>query len=548
MDYKALAKRTDNANYKEIFELIGESQPRAAKGVLDASPVEMSHSADVVEKIKGKLFAEVQTAHARDGSKTMTLAQAQSNAVLKLRKPLTELGVKDDFFNVYSGAGTGNDPSTYNAADVPMMMGPWDSTALYSSGGIPKVIVDKKVNGVYSAPSRFTAPDWERSELDELGQYMDAMGLHAQGKIGLQDSLIYGGDMVVPAFDFDNALTYELPFYALERMIKKDSLQYLWTVDRWNCVVIPRWNVSVQDYLTPDKFYVPIAGKGVHTSRAAVIKVQQLPYWAAIRQLGWNTSDMVGYTSSCLAYNMAVQAMGMMMQQSSLLYMHTPLDGLLLQNGPDDLEAFIQANNEQLRNWSIFNPKTLNTTAEIKMLDRTYAGFTELVMAQRQDIAARADLPESDIFSTQAKGFSDNTNEVTIKKAQIFKTIGDSISPAYKNITRAGVLSLFGPDSKQAKLSTPKLAFEQPIVQSNDEKMKSGAVFFGMLKDGFDMGMKPGIAMELAKQFAPELDIPASLMAQINAIEIPEEPVASSETSGNKKANARKKKGGGEDT
>ena len=533
MDFKSLAQRESNPNYKEIYELIGDAQPKAKKGVLDANPVRLSHSMGVIEKIKGKLYSEVKTHYARDNEKFMSLDEAKR-------------AVKDDFFNVFSGNGTANDPGSYNAASVPMMMGPWDSTALYASGGIPQTIIDKKVNGVYSAPSRFISKDWDRSDLDTLAQYADSLGLHEKGKIAFQDSLIYGGATLVPCFNFDTPLTYEIPFRQLEKMITKDSLSYFWSADRWNQVVVPTWNVSVQDYLNPERFYVPIAGLGVSTSRTAVIKAKQLPYWAAIRQLGWCTSDMIGYTVSSLAYNMAVQAINMMCQQSSLLYTHIPLDGMLLQNGPDDVQAFVAKNNEALRAWSIFNPKTFNSFGEVKLLDRQYGGFGDLVRMLRHDIAARADLPESDIVSTQAKGFSDNTNEVTIKKAEVFQILGDRIAPAFKNITRALVLSCFGPDSKQAKLPNPTLTFTHPIVQSNDEKMKSGAVFFGMMKDGFDMGMKPGIALQLAKQFAPELDIPADLQKEIEAIEIPKEEPAGDENSGNKQSNARKRKGGGD--
>lgn len=536
MDFKPLAKRETNPHYKAIFELIAEAQPSAKKGVLDSSPVEYSHTASQIDAIKGKLYSEVKTAYTRDGEKFMGLEEAKK-------------AVKDDFFNLFTGNGTSQDTGTYNAANVPMMMGPWDSTALYSSGGIPQTIIDKKVNGVYSAPTHFAHKDWDRQELDDLGAYADSLGFRKEGSVALQDSLIYGGASLIPAFNFDNPLTYELPFNVLEsmKMIQKDSLSYFWTADRWNTVVVPNWNISVRDYLTPERFYIPIAGKNVHTSRMAVVKVKQLPYWAAIRQLGWCTSDMIGYTVSSLAYNMAVQAINMMCQQSSLLYTHIPLDGMLLQNGPDDVEQFITKNNEALRQWSIMNPKTFNSFGEVKILDRQYGGFDTLVMMLRQDIAARADLPESDIFSTQAKGFSDNTNEVTIKKAQVFETIGDRIAPAYKNVTRALVLSCFGPDSPQAKKPTPQLVFNHPIVQSNDEKMKSGAVFFGMMKDGFDMGMKPGIALQLAKQFAPELDIPADLQKEIEAIEIPKEEPKSDESAGNKAFNSRAKVGGGED-
>ena len=278
------------------------------------------------------------------------------------------------------------------------------------------------------------------------------------------------------------------------------------------------------------------------------MKTQQLPYWAAIRQLGWNTSDFVGYGVSAMAYDMAIQAINMMCQQASLMYTHIPMDGMLLQNGPDDVQAFINANNNSMRNWSMQNPKTFNNFGEIKLLERTYTGFDQLVMMLRQDISARCDLPESDIFSTQAKGFSDNTSEVTIKKAEVFKTLGERLAPKYRNVIRAMVLSCFGPDSPQAKLGVPRQIFDSPIVQSNDEKMKSGAVFFGMLEAGKNIGMELKTSLELAKQFAPDLIISASLQKELEAVIAPEPTGEKSDNEGNKKSVARKKKGGGEDT
>jgi hypothetical protein len=65
-------------------------------------------------------------------------------------------------------------------------------------------------------------------------------------------------------------------------------------------------------------------------------------------------------------------------QQMSLLVHQLPLDCIIAQNGPEAAKKLQAENEEQLRNWSMLNPKAINSYGEIAVVNRTYSGLDAL--------------------------------------------------------------------------------------------------------------------------------------------------------------------------
>ena len=52
-----------------------------------------------------------------------------------------------------------------------------------------------------------------------------------------------------------------------------------------------------------------ISGIEVNSQRASYIKPRPLPYWSAIRQLGWGASDITAWAKSLLGYEIMAMSL-----------------------------------------------------------------------------------------------------------------------------------------------------------------------------------------------------------------------------------------------
>ncbi len=407
--------------------------------------------------------------------------------------------IVDSWYNSATGIGTSSDPGWYNTSDIPIQMSPQQASAYYSSGGIPKVIIDKKTNGPFINGYRFEG-DFSRKELDAFCEHYKKRGLTTALKHGLRDSLIYGGSAIIPHFiEDDNKINYARNLSMMGPMGKK-RIDRFWTADRWNLVLIPDTNIEAADYFYPPYFYVTIAGVEVCTERMAVIRVNELPFWSALVQIGWGISDMESWIKSVLSYNIMINSIPVMGQQISLVYQHIPADPIIFANGPEAFEEWATANSQQLALWSINNPKTFNSYGEIKTLERTYNGYEELVRLLRENIGAESTIPESSIFHTQSKGFSDNIEDVTLKQSEAFKQIGNIFEEQTRPMVYTMGLDYFG-KAKEEKVSTLRLCLDSNTIITNDQKASIGSNFFSMIQQGVSSNMPLDIAGQIAAKF-----------------------------------------------
>lgn len=495
IEFKKLSKTNDNY-LRRIFEIVGEKLP---KGVYDASAMTspLVHDSSEIDEIRKIQYNEVFSSQRRDG-RVLTLSKFKKD--LKDDKGL----VLDSFFNPVTGTGTPRDPSYYNTADVPISLTPYEATSLYASGGLARKIIDKKVDGLFVNGFCFDGANWEASELEDLRQYADSLNAETHLKNVFRDGLIYGGSAIVPHFKNDNVFTYLNNKQELKSFVKKDSIERFWTVDRWNLVLVPKWNVQASDYLHPETMYCPIAGLDINTARMSLIRPNQLPYWGALRQLGWGQSDLTMWIKSVLAYEMAIGPISIMSNQMSLLYHHIPLDAITFQNGPDSVKDWAEENSKQLSAWNSVTPKTINSFGELKTIERNYQGFPDLITILRQDIAAKSEIPESVLFHTQATGFVDNDSDTSVKQAETLKKVGNDLAPQLKEFCYWLVYSCFGPDSPQAKkVDSLKIVFDSPTVVTEESRAKMGNNFSSIVQTLVGAGATLESAAKVAKVFIP---------------------------------------------
>ena len=511
-DYQKLSESLPDENLKKIFGIISARQLEGAADSADG----IRMTPDDTLEIQALSLDSVRMGMALDGGFT-TVDEARTSVCNKLGS-----FVADSFFNSVNGTGTSLDPGYYNDATIPVSMSPNEATAYYTSGGIGARIIDLKSQGILVNGYRFLADDWNQGDLDRLKEYSDSIGFDKTFIEATRDGLIYGGSLLVPALKKDDALSYAMSFDELVKngYLVKDSITRFWEADRWNAIMVPDYNISAADYLTPKSIFVPITGKEVNTSRASIIRPKQLPYWGTLRQMGWGISDMEGWIRALLAYEVCIASIPIMAQQASLLYRFVPLDGIVAQNGPGAARQWAEQLASQMREMSNVNPKVFNMVGELKAIERTYTGFTELVGMLERSLGAKADVPSSVLFHDQAQGLNaSNQSDTTLKQAATIQNIGNKIIPQLSNVVKMMVYSCFGPDSEQAKKADKvRIDFDSPVVLTNEERNAAGTTFSAVFSALFNGGLQPADAIEIAQSFTPDIELPQSVIDKLNAV------------------------------
>lgn len=519
-----LEKVKSDQHMTKIYNIIGsrfDSLKRTADGMPDG-PIHHTH--DEIAAIKTELQAMVFENYVRDygeGVRTYddvcTFAKSFSDEVLKKV-------VNDGFYNPLNGFGTSVDPSTFTNANQPLLLGPEEVTAMYANGGITAVIIDKKSKGVQL--NGFTLhgdKHFSAQQLIDLQQYAVSTGFNALCD-AIRDGNLYGGAVFFPLFKLDNPITVGMTERQLLQsgVIHKGCISRWAAVDRWNTVTVPTYDLCAEDYMNPRSVYVPISGLEVHRDRIAFIRPKPQPYWSAIRQLGWGTSDITSYAASLKGYEIMMMSIPIMCQQMSLLVHQLPLDGIIAQNGPTAARKWQAENEEQLRNWSILNPKAINSYGEIAVVNRTYTGFDNLVDAIRKDVSAKAGIPESVIFFSQPNGiFNKSEEDVLLKQSETIRMIQRAVTPSINAVLPYIAASLWGlPEGDESwKLyKTLSIDFDTPVVSSPSQKAIIAQNYTQAITQLAGAGMDIASAVGFVAKLSSEVEVPADMTAVLTAI------------------------------
>lgn len=511
---KLIDRCKNEPHHKEIFKLLSSKMERmqyTADGV-PTSPI--SHTTDEIATIQQELYGAVQDNYLRVyGTKYRTLddinkdAQAYSNDALKKV-------IKDGFYNPLNGVNGVSDPSRATTATIPLLIGPSEVTALYSNGGISQIIIDKKSKGVLLNGYRFKSGKFNEQELVDLQGHAEATGFSMALNDAFRDGNIYGGSALFPILFDDNPLTTAMTVKQLLQAGKltKNCLRRWVSVDRWNTVVIPNYDICAEDYLRPRSFYVPISGLEINSERAALVKPKPQPYWAAIQQLGWGEPDSVGYITSVKGYEIMMASIPILWQQMSLLVHQLPLDGIIAQNGPEAAKKWQAENEEQLRNWSMLNPKAINSYGEIAVVNRTYSGLDSIIDASRKDVSAKAGIPESVIFFSQPNGIFNKTEEdVLLKQSETIRMIQRVVTPAINRLLPFIAVSCWGlPEgwTSWEKYQTLQIDFDSPVISSPTEKSNIAQKYSQSIATLTGAGMPLQTAVSFVARLASEVELP----------------------------------------
>lgn len=402
--------------------------------------------------------------------------------------------------------GTLMDPTSYTHAQMPVSFGPMESTAVYSNGGLPAEIINKKTRAMLLNGASFKSHDskfWDGDKIEELEAAAEETGFNDKASDAICDAFLFGGGTLYPVFENDSPSSFVRP---LEKAAGKISRWV--TVDRWNITTVPNFIVTDRDYLNPDTILIPQANIELSTTRCAMIRPKSLPYWAAIYNMGWCPSDLTGWIRPYYAYEITQMSVPVMAQQMSLLLYKMPLDALNATIGAKGVKQLMAINEEKMAEWNSLNPKAVNMVGEVEVVNRTYSGFEQFIGATKSELAAQTGIPEPSLWHTPNKGFSDNTQESLLKQSETLRLNQQVIERSMGPCRDALIAHVYGTDSKEwENRNKVKLVFNKPIISTEKDLAEVGARFAASVNSFVQAGVSPDVAMELSKPFFPSVKI-----------------------------------------
>ena len=535
--FTSLSNTETNEHHRRIFETLAAHEndsltgDGAAEIALDSSELTLIRD-QLYEVVRdGYEDGNVQSATDMKASlllntqEKMQAAMAAAQEAARMRS--SDGIVKDGYSNPVSGIGTYLDPGMKTESFIPVSITPTEATAYYANGGVPARIIDKKAGCLMLDGLKFECAAFNADEITELQEYADKCGFSEAFREGVTQALIFGGSIVYPVLKGDTPLTMQAGIKELlENAPEKNFIKYWVNADRWNCVFVPEYNITAQDYLYARTVFIPLGGYRLNTRRAAMIRPRKLPFWGAIRQMGWSTSDFEGWIKDYESYEIMKMSLPVMAQQMSLMYHSFPADGLIIENGPEYVKQFYKQNEEELRNWSMLHPKTINSVGEIKILERTYSGFQNLISESRLALCSSASVPESILFAEKASGLaSDNRDDIALKQSETIRLLFNNVAPCFQNCIELLVYSCFGKNSEQAKHAREvKIAPDNGIVLGDMEKAQLGQSFTQILGSLSAMGLPIDTGVDIAHMFIPSVEITDDIKEKLGAAsaEIPQ--------------------------
>jgi hypothetical protein len=460
-------------------------------------------SLDDVKRRSGNLIPLILNNYTTSRPVTQTVADAISNL------PTT--------MNVY-----GQDPATMNRVSQNVHISPQEAAAIYSQKGLPETIINKKgksplLNGVKIKNSKLSP-----KQLDVVRDDMVRNGLAGKIVESLLQSLIYGGSLLFPMFKRDTPLSMHLPIETLLRhgVVGKGCVDWMVSLDRWNCVHVPNWNPTARDFLYPKQYYIPFLGAHVSGERCArIITSPQVGYWAVFMTLGWGISDIPGWIESVYNYYNVMSAIPTMIAQMSILARTFNFDGILATEGSNILADIDFQETMKVRQASINNPISLDVVGEIKAIQRDFKEVPNLVRLIRQDVGGRANIPEELLWSTERGAFSsgDTTEGAQEKQWESIKYIHRDVALQLRNVAMLEVINALGKDRDVlSALPYTTIEFDNPII-ANAEARAEIAEHLG--KTAFDFsgsGWPADIVAELVSEYGDhEFSVRSDLLDEL---------------------------------
>lgn len=478
---------------KSIFRIINKSGSSVKRDehnrtLLHDSTTFRGLPVDAVEEITTLTDNYIKNSMASHGiqyatyDSVMKESEARMRSVLvNLRKPNQNAKMlHDSISNPVTDIASTGDPTVYSEVNPNIYISPFEAATLYSQKGLAELVVNKKSKSILLNGLKIKNAKLSAKQIDEISLNNVRRGVPKLTADSLRDSLVYGGNLLFPLLKRDTPETMALGVVGLikQGLLKKDSIDYFVSLDRWNTIHLPFSNPTQRDYLDPEKYYIPYLGADVHRGRCSrIVTGAPAGFWGNMPTLGWGLSDYCGYLRSMQNYKIAVQTIPLMIQQMSIIARSIDISGVLASEGANALDEMTGRDTIRYTEWSPTNPVTLDILGQLQVINRQFAHVPELLRLLRQDFASDTTIPEPLLFSSEKGNFSsgDDTEGNLTKQNESVKYTHKDVEMQMKRLAQILVIDALGVDDEIIKaLPYTEIHFDTPIIANSVERTEIG--------------------------------------------------------------------------
>ena len=478
---------------KSIFRIINKSGSSVRRDennrtLLHDSTTFRGLPVDAVEEITTLTDNYIKNSMASHGiqyatyDSVMKESEARMRSVLvNLRKPNQNAKMlHDSISNPVTDIASTGDPTVYSEVNPNIYISPFEAATLYSQKGLAELVVNKKSKSILLNGLKIKNAKLSAKQIDEISLNNVRRGVPKLTADSLRDSLVYGGNLLFPLLKRDTPETMALGVVGLikQGLLKKDSIDYFVSLDRWNTIHLPFSNPTQRDYLDPEKYYIPYLGADVHRGRCSrIVTGAPAGFWGNMPTLGWGLSDYCGYLRSMQNYKIAVQTIPLMIQQMSIIARSIDISGVLASEGANALDEMTERDTIRYTEWSPTNPVTLDILGQLQVINRQFAHVPELLRLLRQDFASDTTIPEPMLFSSERGNFSsgDDTEGNLTKQYESVKYTHKDVEMQMKRLAQILVIDALGVDDEIIKaLPYTEIHFDTPVIANSVERTEIG--------------------------------------------------------------------------
>lgn len=482
--------------------------PRRHQRVIDMmanqQKIEMQRSAGGAVRSLGDIRTE--SARVRDS----ILSPAKSGALLS--RVQDTIGNYSSMTNV---SGQDTNLSTFMQPNV--WIDPGEAASVYSQGGIASFIIRKKSKAIEQNGTVIHNPRLTREQLDAVNESATCKTgfVHALSD-GARDGLAFGGALAFPFFKKDSPLTLGMTVEQLVRygVIEKNCLDRYVVLDRWNTVVVPNWNPTARDFLEPLFYFIPYLGSDVCGQRCArIVPLPQAGYWGAVMTMGWGTSDITSWYQALCNYEQVITSIPNMIRQMSLLVRTFNTDVANALNGAVTLDHINEAATLAVREASSLNPINMDVIGDLKAIQRDFNEVPALTRLVRQDLAARANLPEEKFWSSERGAFSsgDLTEGLNEGEWDGVKHVNSEVAKRAKKLAMIEIINTLGKDRDiMAALPYTTVEVGSPVIEDAE---KRATIIKDLSESAFSLvasGAPVDVAVELVMRYGDKRLVPTA--------------------------------------
>ena len=418
---------------------------------------------------------------------------------------------RDNIMNMSNMSGVPyQDPMMNNVTTPNLWIDPGEAASIYSQGGIPALVVNKKSHSILLNGVRIKNPRLQPEQLDAVNESAIKTGLANYLTQATVNGLVYSGGLLFPFFKKDSPLSMSLDMNTLLKydIVGKDCIDRYVALDKWNTVIIPNWNPTARDFLYPEQYYIPFLGADVSGQRCArIVPRPQAGYWGAVMTMGWGAPDLSGWYPAVCSYESVIKAVPTMINQMSILVHSFNVDMTNAMNGATGLDELTDESTLRVRQASMLNPVSMDVIGELKAIQRDFAEVPALVRLVRQDAAAKANIPEELFWSSERGAFAsgDQTEGALERQWESVKYIHRDIAFQMKNIAMLEIINALGKDRDIMKaLPYTTIEFDNPITANAEARAK---IFADLSKGTFDLtasGVPTDVSVTIAAAYGDD--------------------------------------------